>query len=191
MEAEGADGVIASGNEAGGHVGTVATLPLVPRVVDAVKIPVIAAGGIGDARGFVAALGLGACGIQMGTRFMAAFESMADLKSKERILKASEEDSVVSALFTGKTVRMLRNERIDKFVKMERQVKNEEELKALMAEIRRMDPGDTTDMPVVAGQVSGLIDSVESTGTIIHRIVREAALICKQLANLAKQPPVD
>lgn len=191
MEAEGADAVIASGNEAGGHVGAVATLPLVPQVVDAVKIPVIAAGGIGDARGFVAALGLGACGIQMGTRFLASHESMADLKSKQRILEASEEDSVVSALFTGKTVRMLRTAKIDKFVEMEKHAKNEKELKSLMAKIRQTDQDETGEVGVVAGQISGMIETVESTRDIIHNIIKDATLICKQLGEIAERSRAD
>ncbi|MDP6560762.1 MAG: DUF561 domain-containing protein, partial [Candidatus Binatia bacterium] len=88
MESEGASAIVASGTEGGGHVGKIATLSLVPQVVDAVKIPVVAAGGIGDARGFAAALALGACGIQMGTRFLATDESSCHPHYKERILQA-------------------------------------------------------------------------------------------------------
>jgi len=186
LEAEGADAVIASGNEAGGHVGTVATMPLIPQVVDAVKVPVIAAGGIGDARGFVAALSLGACGIQMGTRFLAAHESDADLRSKQRILEASEEDSVVSSLFTGKTVRMLRTTRLDKLMDLERRAESKEDLKALMAKVRQMRQGDTDEMEVVAGQISGMVTAVESVEQIIRNIIKNAARICKQLGRTAE-----
>ena len=103
MEAEGVDAVVASGAEAGGHVGTVSTLPLVPQVVDAVKIPVLAAGGIGDARGFLAAFALGAVGIQMGTRFMATTESDLNDWGREQLLAMRETDTIVTRAMTGAT----------------------------------------------------------------------------------------
>ena len=95
VEEEGADVIVASGTEAGGHCSFVATLPLVPQVVDAVKVPVVACGGIGDSRVFLAALALGACGIQMGTRFLASTECICHPKFKEKIRLSKEEDTVV------------------------------------------------------------------------------------------------
>ena len=112
MEAEGVDAVVASGAEAGGHVGTVSTLPLVPQVVDAVKIPVLAAGGIGDARGLLAAFALGAVGIQMGTRFMATTESDLNDWGRERLLAMRETDTIVTRAMTGATVRCIRTPEI-------------------------------------------------------------------------------
>lgn len=112
MEAEGVDAVVASGSEAGGHVGTVATLPLVPQVVDAVKVPVLAAGGIGDARGFVAAFALGAVGIQMGTRFMATTESDLNEWGRGQLLSMRETDTIVMRAMTGATVRCIRTAEI-------------------------------------------------------------------------------
>ena len=112
MEAEGVDAVVASGAEAGGHVGTVSTLPLVPQVVDAVKIPVLAAGGIGDARGFLAALALGAVGIQMGTRFMATTESDLNEWGRAQLLAMRETDTIVTRAMTGATVRCIRTPEI-------------------------------------------------------------------------------
>ena len=112
MEDEGVDAVVASGAEAGGHVGTVSTLALVPQVVDAVKIPVLAAGGIGDARGFLAAFALGAVGIQMGTRFLATTESDLNAWGRTQLLAMSETDTVVTRAMTGATVRYIRTPEI-------------------------------------------------------------------------------
>jgi enoyl-[acyl-carrier protein] reductase II len=108
LENKGADAIIASGLEAGGHVGNITTFTLIPQVVDSVQIPVIAAGGIADARGFIAALALGASGIQMGTRFIATHESVAPPEIKRRILLAASEDTVVTTMRTGWPTRTLR-----------------------------------------------------------------------------------
>ena len=105
VEAEGADAIVASGTDGGGHVGLVATLPLVPQVVDAVKVPVIAAGGIGDARGFLAALSLGAVGAQLGTRLICTTEAEDPGWYKEAILRTGEEGTIISKALTGKTTR--------------------------------------------------------------------------------------
>jgi enoyl-[acyl-carrier protein] reductase II len=95
-------------------------LPLIPQVVSAVKIPVVAAGGIGDARGFVAALVLGACGVQMGTRFLATNESDARLEQKRKILNALEEDTVPNPIFTGRNVRVIRSPELDELIQKQR-----------------------------------------------------------------------
>ena len=107
VEEEGADAIVASGTEAGGHVGRVATLPLVPQVVDAVQLPVVAAGGIADGRGFLAALALGACGVQLGTRLIASSESDAPNRFKQRVVEAHETDTLVTSMLTGKPVRTI------------------------------------------------------------------------------------
>lgn len=185
VEAEGADAIIASGIEAGGHVGTIATMPLIPQVVDAVKVPVVAAGGIGDARGFVAALALGACGIQMGTRFLATYESTADLRQKQMILEASEEATVVSPLFTGKTVRMLRTPEIEEFLRLAEQGSSRKDLLTIMAEMSQKSGLNPEEMGVAAGQISGMIRTIESVDDIIKGIIEEAVLIHRHLGIAA------
>jgi len=157
LETEGADAIIASGCEAGGHVGTVTSLALIPQVVDTVNIPVVAAGGIADARGFVAALSLGACGIQMGTRFLASPESIAGPEQKQQILNASEEDTFVTTVLTGKPVRVIKKSTIGK---------------------------DAENAGMAAGQISGLIKSIENAEDIIKGIIEEAEKICNKLALL-------
>jgi len=185
LEAEGADAIIVSGTEAGGHVGTVCSLPLIPQVVDAVKVPVVAAGGIGDARGFVAALALGACGIQMGTRFLVTHECGANLRQKQMILEASEEDTVVSDLFTGKTVRMLRTSEIEEFLRQAGEGASRKDLRTLMAEMSQKSDVNPEDMGVAAGQISGMIRSIESVADITNGIIQEAALICNRLGEVS------
>ena len=184
MEAEGADAVIASGTEAGGHVGTVCSLPLIPQVVDAVSIPVVAAGGIGDARGLVAALALGACGVQLGTRFLATRESGASLPQKQWILEATEEDTIPTPIFTGKNVRVIRSPELEEWVRMQRGGASPQELEALASQIRqgrRDSPGVNT----TAGQIAGMIKDIESAGGFVGNMVDEATAICHRLNSLA------
>jgi len=111
----GCDIVVAQGTEAGGHTGTVATLPLVPLIVDAVKVPVVAAGGIFDGRGLVAALALGAQGIWMGTRFIASTEARAHRSFKEKIVEIDETGTVVTRCYSGKTMRAIRTRYTDEW----------------------------------------------------------------------------
>lgn len=179
LEAEGADAIIASGSEAGGHVGTVASLPLIPQVVDAVNIPVVAAGGIADARGFVTALALGACGIQMGTRFLASHESLADPRQKQQVLKATEEDTLVTPMLTGKPVRVIKTPGLE-----ERLRQRQQEASPEPGQERRQTGEDDEYAGVAAGQISGMIRSVDSTENIIRGIIEEAEEICRRLAYL-------
>jgi enoyl-[acyl-carrier protein] reductase II len=184
LEAEGADAVIASGMEAGGHVGTVCSLPLIPQVVNAVKVPVVAAGGIGDARGFVAALALGASGVQMGTRFLATHESGASLEQKQKILNASEEDTVPTPIFTGRDVRVIKSPDLEEWLQKQRKGATPQELEVLVSRIRerrRNSPG----INVTAGQISGMVREIEYAGDIIRKMIGEAAAICKSLSVLA------
>jgi len=178
VEAEGADAIIASGCEAGGHVGTVASLALIPQVVDAVSIPVVAAGGIADARGFVAALTLGACGIQMGTRFLASQESIAGPEQKLQVLKASEEDTLVTTLLTGKPVRVIKTPGLEDRLRRGLETKT-----PTGGSMRPIAGEDTENMGVAAGQISGMIKSIESAEDIIKGIVEEAEEICGWLAR--------
>jgi len=184
MEAEGADAVIASGMEAGGHVGTVCSLPLIPQVVDAVSIPVVAAGGIGDARGLVAALALGACGVQLGTRFLATHESGVSLSQQQRILEAREEDTMPTPIFTGRNVRVIRSPELDEWARMQREGTTPQELEALASQIRqgrRGDPGANA----TAGQIAGMIKDIESAGDLVGKMIDDATSICRRLDSLA------
>lgn len=178
LEAEGADAIIASGSEAGGHVGTVASLALIPQVVDAVNIPVVAAGGIADARGFVTALALGACGIQMGTRFLASHESIADLRQKQQVLEASEEDTLVTTILTGKPVRVIKTPGLEEWLRH-----RQEEATHEAGPMSRSEREDTGYIGVAAGQISGMIRSIESAEDIITRVIEEAREICRRLAS--------
>ena len=121
MERGGADAVIAEGMESGGHIGAQTTMTLVPQVADAVQIPVIAAGGIADGRGMAAAFMLGAEGVQMGTRFVVAKESIVHPNYKERVIKAKDIDSEVTGMSTGHPIRVLRNQMSREYLKMEKE----------------------------------------------------------------------
>lgn len=184
MRDEGADAVIASGMEAGGHVGGVCSLPLVPQAVDAVSIPVVAAGGIADARGFVAALAMGACGVQMGTRFVASVESGASVEQKRRIIEASEEDTVATPLFTGRNVRVIRSPTLDRWLRRQSEGASAEELEEL-AEQAKKSRSRGLEASIAAGQVSGMITEVSSVEQIVAGLVAEAAAICQRLGMTA------
>jgi enoyl-[acyl-carrier protein] reductase II len=179
----GCDFVIGQGTEAGGHTGTVATMPLIPQIVDAVgdRVPVVAAGGIFDGRGLAAALTLGADGVWLGTRFIATPEARTVAGYKEALLGAHEDDTVISRGFTGKTLRALRNdwtqyieahpEELSKFP--------EQMMKAVQANALHL--GGDTSTPVdpkkecyPAGQGVGAIDELEPAGDVVRRIVEEA-----------------
>ena len=123
MEKAGADAVVAEGTESGGHIGAATTMTLVPQVVDAVSIPVIAAGGIADARGFAAALMLGASGVQIGTRFVVAEECIVHENYKEKIVRAKDIDSEVTGLANGHPIRVLRNKMTREYLRMERKAR--------------------------------------------------------------------
>jgi enoyl-[acyl-carrier protein] reductase II len=184
MEVEGADAVIASGMEAGGHVGTVCSLPLIPQVVDAVNIPVVAAGGIGDARGLVAALALGACGVQLGTRFLATSESGASSAQKQRILEASEEDTIPTPIFTGRNVRVIISSELEEWARKQREGASPKELEVLASQIRQ-GRRDSPGINMTAGQITGMIKHIESAGDLIGRMIDEATVICQRLNSLA------
>lgn len=189
MEAEGVDAVVASGTEAGGHVGTVATLPLVPQVVDAVSIPVLAAGGIGDARGLLAAFALGAVGIQMGTRFMATTESDLNDWGRERLLAMRETDTIVTRAMTGATVRCIRTPEIVAYEEAVARGLPEAELKAMAARVRASRYGESRDdrRQSAAGQVAGLIHDVPSVRDLIEGMLAEAARLAERLPAVARR----
>lgn len=173
MERGGADAVIAEGMESGGHIGSATTMTLVPQVVDAVSIPVIAAGGIGDNRGFRAALALGAKAVQMGTRFVTAKESIVHADYKEKIFKAKDIDSVVTGMSTGHPIRVIRNKMTREYVKMEQNGASLEELEKLtLGALRKaVVEGDVTYGSVMAGQIAGLVSKEETCAQIIADVI--------------------
>ena len=184
MEAEGADALVASGTEAGGHVGSVATMPLVPMVVDAVKIPVIATGGIGDARGFLAAFALGALGVQIGTRFMATTESDLNAWGVEQLLRMRETDTIVSKAMTGATVRCIATPELVAYEEARLSGATKEELADLRKAVVRGRNTDKTDKrQSAAGQIAGMIRDVRPVGALIEDMIAEAA----RLAGVVKE----
>lgn len=176
MEKFGADAVIAEGMEAGGHIGKVTTMTLVPVVVDTVTIPVVAAGGIGDGRGLAAAFALGASGVQIGTRFICTFECTAHGKYKERILNSSELDPVVTGSSTGHPVRSLRNGLTRRIEELEREGAGFEEIEkiAVGALKKASREGDVNNGSVMAGQVCGIIKEINTVEEVIGELVEEA-----------------
>ena len=179
MEKLGADAVIAEGTEAGGHVGELTTMALVPQVVDAVNIPVIAAGGIADNRGYQAALCLGASGVQVGTAFLVADECDIPESYKDRILSAGDTDSVVTGRITGHPVRIVKN----RFARQIREIEmgdltTKEKLEQIeevtKGSFRKaVEGGDMDQGSVMSGQIAGLIKEKDSVENIIHKIIGE------------------
>lgn len=182
MEKYGADAVIAEGMESGGHIGSQTTMTLVPQVVDAVNIPVIAAGGIGDGRGFAAAMMLGAEAVQIGTRFVVANESIVHQNYKDRVIKAKDIDSEVTGTTTGHPVRSLRNKMTREYVKLEKSGASFEELEYLtLGSLRSaVMEGDIITGTVMAGQIAGLIKKEQSCLEMIEEIMAEAGKLLKQ-----------
>ena len=176
MERAGADAIVAEGCESGGHVGESTTMTLVPQVVDAVDIPVIAAGGIGDGRGIAAAFMLGARGIQMGTIFAASKESVIHENYKNSILKAKDIDSRVTGRSTGHPIRVLRNDMARKYLEMEKEGAPFEELeKMTLGSLRRaVQEGDAKNGSLMAGQIAGMIKEERSCEDIIKSTVSDA-----------------
>ena len=176
MERYGADAVVAEGMEAGGHIGNQTTMALIPQIVDEVNIPVIAAGGIGDGRGVAASFMLGAEGVQMGTRFVVADESIVHDNYKDRIVKAKDIDSVVTGQSTGHPVRCLRNQMTKEYIKKEQEGVPFEELERMtLGSLRKavMD-GDILNGTVMAGQIAGLVSKRQSCKEILQEIMTEA-----------------
>lgn len=176
MERGGADAVIAEGMEAGGHIGSQTTMTLVPQVVDAVNIPVIAAGGIADGRGIAAVRMLGAEGVQMGTRFIVAKESIAHDNYKERVIRARDIDSEVTGMSTGHPIRVLRNQMSREYLKMEKEGAAFEELERLtLGSLRKaVQDGDVTHGSLMAGQCAGLVKKEQTCQEIMEEIMAEA-----------------
>jgi enoyl-[acyl-carrier protein] reductase II len=176
MERGGADAVIAEGMESGGHIGSQTTMTLVPQVADAVSIPVIAAGGIADGRGIAASFLLGAEGVQMGTRFLVAKESIVHPNYKERVIKARDIDSEVTGMSTGHPIRVLRNAMSREYLKMEQEGASFEELEHLtLGSLRKaVVDGDVVNGSLMAGQSAGMVKKEQTCEEIMQEIVKEA-----------------
>ena len=181
MEKAGADAVVAEGTESGGHIGEATTMTLVPQVVDAVKIPVIAAGGIADGRGMAAAFMLGAEAVQVGTRFVVAKESIVHENYKQRIIKAKDIDSTVTGRSHGHPVRCLRNQMTREYVKLEQEGKSFEELEYLtLGALRKaVVDGDVTHGTVMAGQIAGMFNKEQTCKEIIDEMMAQAEALLK------------
>lgn len=176
MERCGADAVVAEGTEAGGHIGEITTMALVPQVVDAVSIPVIAAGGIADGRGMAAAFMLGAKGVQVGTAFAASKESIIHENYKNSILKAKDIDTRVTGRSTGHPIRVLRNDMTRKYLELEQAGAPFEELESLtLGSLRRaVQEGDVKGGSLMAGQSAGLVKESLSCEELIRGMVTKA-----------------
>ena len=175
MERCGADAVVAEGCEAGGHIGENTTMVLVPQIVDAVKIPVIAAGGIADGRGMAAAFMLGAKAVQLGTVFVTTEESQVHENYKKAIIKAKDIDSRVTGRTTGHPVRALRNQMTKKYLELEKSGAGFEELELLtLGGLRKaVVDGDVVNGSVMAGQSAAMVKEVMNCHDLIRKLVRE------------------
>ena len=179
-EAAGADVVVAQGTEAGGHTGEVGTMALVPQVVDAVRIPVLAAGGLADGRGLVASLALGAQGAVYGTRFIASPESQAAEGYRQAIVEAHDDDTVRTRSYTGKPARVIRNQRTDEWEAKADEIQpfpiqaGLSIREGVMDYMGRTNKFDRERTALLAGQSAGLIDEVKPAAEIFEDIVREA-----------------
>lgn len=169
MERDGVDGIIAEGTEAGGHIGEITTMCLIPQIVDAVEIPVVAAGGIADNRGAVAAFALGADGIQVGTRFICSDECIAHQNYKDAVLKAKDRDAVVTGRSTGAPVRALKNKLTREYARLEAEGASKEEIEELgVGGLRKaFADGDTQMGSLMAGQSAAMVTKIEPCADII------------------------
>lgn len=176
MERGGADAIVAEGTESGGHIGSTTTMALIPQVVDAVNIPVIAAGGIADGRGMAAAFMLGAEAVQIGTRFVVASECIVHENYKQQLIKAKDIDSAVTGMSTGHPVRSIRNKMTKEYLRMEKEGAELMELEKLtLGSLRKaVVEGDVVNGTVMAGQIAGLVKKEQPCKEIITEIVTEA-----------------
>ena len=181
MERGGADAVIAEGCESGGHIGDITTMALLPQVVDAVSIPVIGAGGIGDGRGVAAAFMLGAEAVQMGTRFVVADESIVHDNYKDKVIASKDIDSAVTGRSTGHPVRCIRNKLTKEYLKLEESGASVDEIEKFAAGSLRkaVVDGDVVYGSVMAGQIAGMIKKRQSCKEIITELMAETEALFK------------
>lgn len=188
MERQGADAVIAEGGESGGHIGELTTMALTPQVCDAVRIPVIAAGGIADGRGVAAAFLLGACGVQLGTRFLSAYECSVHPNYKEKIIKAKDLSTIVTGKRLGHPVRSLKTPFSREYAKVEYTDISDEELEKLAGGALRLAAveGDTKKGCFLAGQIAAMVKKEQPAREIIEEIFAQAETVLKGAGTWVK-----
>ncbi|MGM9969064.1 MAG: DUF561 domain-containing protein [Anaeroplasma sp.] len=175
MERYEIDGLIAEGTESGGHVGEITTMALVPQVVKAVSVPVIAAGGIASGAQFNAALALGACGVQVGTIMLSSEECPIHQNYKDAVLNARDSDTTVTGRSVGAPVRILKNEMSRKYQELEKKGATKEELEQItLGSLRKAIAGDVKAGSVMLGQTAGIIDSVKPVAKILEDLIEES-----------------
>jgi enoyl-[acyl-carrier protein] reductase II len=185
VESQGADGVIAEGTESGGHVGELTTIALVPQVVKAVSIPVIAAGGIASGAQMLAALSLGASGVQIGTTLLRATECPIHDNYKAALLKAKDSDTVVTGRSVGAPVRILRNQMTVEYLKLEKAGASKDELeKYTLGSLRKaVFDGDVKNGSLMAGQVAGMLDEIKPAEVILRELYEDCQKAAKAIAE--------
>lgn len=179
----GADALIAEGTEAGGHIGEISTMALVPQVCDAVDLPVIAAGGIADGRGILAAFALGACGVQAATVFLASEECKIHQNYKDRVVKSRDTDTIVTGRSTGAPVRVIKNKMAKTYIQMEKEdMPLEEREKLTLGSLRKaVLDGDMVNGSIMAGQIAGLIKEVKPCKDIVESMFHDLEQYKKEL----------
>ncbi len=187
MENLGVDAVIAEGMEAGGHIGKITSMALIPQIVDAVNIPVIGAGGVYDGRGMASMFCLGAKGVQVGTRFLCADECITHENYKEKVIKAKDIDTVITGNITGHPVRVLKNPLAKEFLRVEKELYKEDKPNLEVLEqigagaLRRaVQDGDIKNGSIMAGQVAGMVHKTQPVKEIIEDIYNH----CNELISL-------
>lgn len=182
MQELGADAVVAEGCEAGGHIGESTTMSMIPQIVDSVDIPVIAAGGMGDGRGVAAAFALGAQGVQLGTIFLASQECPISDAYKQAVLDANDTATAVTGRIVGAPVRCIRNEMTEKYIELERNGADREELEeiTLGSLSKAVYEGDAVNGSMMSGQIAGLIKEIKPCAAIIEDLFTEAKNVLSQ-----------
>jgi enoyl-[acyl-carrier protein] reductase II len=185
MESIGADAIIGEGMEAGGHIGELTTMVLTPQLVDAVSIPVVAAGGIADGRGVAACFALGAEGVQVGTRFMCAEECTIHPAVKAQVIRAKDRDTVVTGRSTGHPVRVIKNKLARMLDELDRENKPEE-IEALGSGklALAMREGDTEMGSLMAGQAAAMVCEIQPAADIVLEMMREAEAVMRKMSML-------
>ena len=186
LEKQGVDALIVEGTEAGGHIGELTTMALVPQVRDAVSIPVIAAGGIADGRGIVAALALGADGVQLGTRFVCSTEAKVHQNYKDKLINAKDRDALVTGRSTGHPVRVIKNQFTREFIELEKSGASIEDLEKMGSGRLRLAvvEGDVDKGSVMSGQIAGMINDIKPCNEIIQQLIQEAQQVLGRLNDL-------
>ncbi|WP_044600343.1 DUF561 domain-containing protein [Candidatus Stoquefichus massiliensis] len=186
MERAGADALIVEGGESGGHVGEMTTMALVPQVVDAVSIPVIAAGGIADGRGMMAAFALGACGVQVGTCLLVADECPIHENYKDAVIKARDTDTVVTGKSVNTPVRILKNQMAREYLKLEGHFESREELEKLtLGGLRKaVQDGDVKMGSVMMGQIAGMIQEKKPMQQILDELMSSSKDVYQSLSQI-------